>query len=103
MQEYSFKFTKLSRYAPYMMSNPRDEMSYFVTRVFDDLVEEWSSSMLHDNMDISRLMVHAQEVELTRIKRKNKEFKRSKAYKGGTSKDKLEIQDKPRFTKRVTN
>ncbi|KAK4724018.1 hypothetical protein R3W88_026797 [Solanum pinnatisectum] len=27
VQEYSLKFTKLSKYAPYFMSNPRDEMS----------------------------------------------------------------------------
>ena len=30
-EEYSFKFTMLYRYAPSLVSNPRDEMSRFVT------------------------------------------------------------------------
>ena len=32
-------FTKLSKYAPSLVSNPRDEMSFFVTRVSANLVE----------------------------------------------------------------
>ena len=54
-------------------------------------------------MDISLFMVHSQQVEETRLKRKNREFKKAKSYKGGTSKCRLEIQDKPRFKKRVSN
>ena len=59
--------------------------------------------MRHDNMDISRLMVHAQQVEETRLKRNNKEFKRLKSCEGGTSKGRIEIQDKCRLNKRVSN
>ena len=61
--EYSFKFTKLSKYAPSLISNPRDEMSRFLVGVSDDLVEKCHSDVLHDNMNISRIMVHAQQVE----------------------------------------
>ena len=39
--DYSLKFTKLSKYAPSLVSNPRDEMSRFLTGVFNDLVEEF--------------------------------------------------------------
>ena len=60
LPKYSLKFTKLSKYAPSLVSDPRDEMSRVVTGVSDDLQEERHSAMLHDNMDISRLMVHAQ-------------------------------------------
>ena len=69
----------------------------------DDLVEECRLAMLHENMDISRSMVHGKLVEETRIKRKNRKFKREKSYEGSTSKGRLEIQDKPRFKKWVSN
>ena len=61
--EYSLKFTKLSKYAPFLVSNPRDEMSLFVMGLSDDLKEECHSAMIHDNMNISRRIVHAQQVE----------------------------------------
>lgn len=48
-------------------------------------------------------MVHAEQGEETRLKRKNREFKRAKFYEGGTSKGSLEIQDKSRFKKMVSN
>ena len=62
VREYSLKFSKLSKYAPSLVSDPRDEISHFVTRVSDDLQKEFHSSMIHDNMNISCLMVHAQHV-----------------------------------------
>ena len=37
--------------------------------------------MLHDNMDICRLMVNSQQVQATRIKRKVKDAKRAKSLK----------------------
>lgn len=40
MLMYSFKFTKLSKYAPSSVSDPRDELSRFLMRVSEDLVEE---------------------------------------------------------------
>ena len=39
VEEYSLKFTMLSRYVPSLVSNPRDEMNRFVTG-FADLVKE---------------------------------------------------------------
>ena len=59
--------------------------------------------MFHKNMDISRLMVHAQKVYETIVKRKNREFKRANFFEGVTSKGRLEIQDKPRFKMTVYN
>ena len=71
--EYSSKFTKLSKYAPSLVSDPRNEMIRFVTGVSDELKEECHSAMLHDNMNISRLIVQAQQVEETRFKRKSRD------------------------------
>ena len=77
-------------------------MNHFVSGVFNDIVEECCSVMIHDNMDISRLMVHAQQVEESRLKRKIG-MRRAKSYKGGTYKGKLDIQYKPNFKKIFTN
>jgi len=40
VEEYALKFTKLSKYAPSLVSNPRDEMSRFVIGVADAIEEE---------------------------------------------------------------
>ena len=63
VKEYSLKFINLSKYASFFISNATDEMSCYVTRVSVELEEECCAVMLHDNMDLSRLMVHAQQVE----------------------------------------
>ena len=51
------------------MSNSRDEMSRFLTRIIKDLEEECREAMFHDFMDLSRLMVHFQQVEESRKKK----------------------------------
>ena len=51
--------------------------------------------MLHDNMNISRLMVYARRVEDARAKRKSRDAKRSRSFDGGSSKNMLKIHDKP--------
>ena len=56
------KFLKLSRYATSLVSNNMGEMSRFLTGINGDLEEECRFVMLNDNMDLSELMVHVQEV-----------------------------------------
>ena len=46
VHESSLKFTKLLKYAPLLVFDPRDEMSRFVTVVSDDLDEECQLAML---------------------------------------------------------
>ena len=38
--DYTLKLTKLSRYAPSLISDPTDEMRLFVMGVWDNLKEE---------------------------------------------------------------
>ena len=101
--EYSLKFIKFSKYAPSLVFDPRDQMSCFVTGVSEDLQEKCHLAMLNDNMSISRLMVHARRVDEARDKRKSRDGKREKSFDGGSSKNRLEIQDKPRIKKLVSN
>ncbi|XP_069143408.1 uncharacterized protein [Solanum lycopersicum] len=54
-------------------------------------------------MNIYRLMVHAEHVEEARARRKTNDAKRSRSFDGGSSENRLEIQDKPRFKKRVSS
>ena len=67
-----------SKYAPSLVSDPREQVRLFVTGVSEDLQEECQSSMLNDNMNISRLMVYARRVEEEIAKRKSRDAKRSR-------------------------
>ncbi|XP_069144584.1 uncharacterized protein [Solanum lycopersicum] len=61
VREYSLKFVKLSRYATPLVSTSREEMSRFLTGINGYLEEDCRAAMLHDNMDLSRLMMHVQQ------------------------------------------
>ena len=95
--EYSLNFTQLLKYAPFFVFNPRGEIICFLMGVSDELQKECHSVMLHDNMNISRLMVNAQQVEEGRDKRKILDAKRERYFDGGCSKGRLEIEEKPTF------
>ena len=71
------KFSILSRYAPSLVSNPRDEMSRFLTWVLDLVREECRTAMLHNDMTLSRLMVYAQSIDKSKLGRIAKRLKRS--------------------------
>ena len=58
IDKYSLKFTLLSKYASSLMYNPRDEMSRFVTGVFELMKEECRTTMLYNNMNLSRVTVY---------------------------------------------
>ena len=83
------KFIKLSKYAPSLVSDPRHEIKRFVMRVSLDLQEECHSAMLHDNMTIAHLMVHAQQVEEARAKRRSRDSKKGRPFDGGSSKSRI--------------
>lgn len=59
VKEYFLMFVKLSIYAssPVLISK---DLRMFVTGVSEDTVYDYSAPMLYDNMDLSRLIVHAQ-------------------------------------------
>ncbi|XP_069150257.1 uncharacterized protein [Solanum lycopersicum] len=103
VHEYSLKFTKFSKYAPSLIFDPRDKMSRSMTGVSDDLQKEFYLVSLHDNMNIYCLMVQAKHVEQARARRNNNNAKRSRSFDGGSSKNRLDVQDMPRFKKRISS
>ncbi|KAK4729735.1 hypothetical protein R3W88_022723 [Solanum pinnatisectum] len=87
----------------YQTSSRRDEMSRFLTGVSDSIEEECRTSILHDNMDISHLMVYGQQIEETRFRKKNREVKRARTDDENFSKGKFEGQSGLRCKKRFSN
>ena len=77
VEEYSSKFSIFSRYAPSLVSNPRDEMSCFVKGVADLVREECSTSMLHHDVTLTRLMDYAQSIQESKIRRMRRILTRS--------------------------
>lgn len=64
VEEYSLKYTMLSKFIPSLLSNPRYEMSRLVTGVVDLVKEECRVFVLHNDMNFSRFMVYDQSEEV---------------------------------------
>ena len=80
IKEYYLKCIKLSIYASSLVSNDRDEMSYYVTCVLKELKEECHTIMIHDNIFLSRLMVHSQPVKDSHLRNRKREAKKAKSF-----------------------
>ena len=78
VREYSLKFVISSSYVTSLVSNSRDEMSRFFTEIDEDLEEECRTDMIHENMDLSSLMVHVQQVEKRRKRKHTRAGNRSR-------------------------
>ena len=105
VREYSLQFVKRSRYATSLVSNPRDDMSRFLTGINGDLEKECLSTMFHDNMDLSRLIVLVQQVEDIHKKRGVRDARRPKPQdQAGPNhaghRNNFGIREQPRFKKR---
>ncbi|KAH0758100.1 hypothetical protein KY290_021593 [Solanum tuberosum] len=102
VREYALKFTQLSKYAPTIVVDVRVRMSKFVTGVSEMVVKECRTAMFIGDMDISRLMVHAQQIEEEKLKEKSREVKKAKTGDRNFSHARSDGQGRPRFRQWVS-
>ena len=62
----------MAKYAPDLVADNRASISKFVTRVSSYVVKECRSTMLNSEMNLSRLMTHAQHIEADKIKERDR-------------------------------
>ena len=63
MLENSLKYTDLSMFARTMVSNPRSRMNNFFMGVARLVKTDYRTTMLLNDMDISKLEVYAHQIE----------------------------------------
>ncbi|XP_015078348.1 uncharacterized protein LOC107022176 [Solanum pennellii] len=98
-----FKKAVLDRFFRREQREAKDEMSHFLTAVSEEHEQECHATMLHDNMDLSRLKVHAQQVEDSHLRKKNTETKKATSFKSSYLKSRLDVKDKPKIKKKFLN
>lgn len=106
VKEYSLKYVNLSKYASSLVQNSMAEMSRFVTVVSEDLVEDCWAAMLHENMDLGRLMANAKQVEKIHRKRRFHEGKKPKTAHHTFStlcRGLFRVQNRPKFKSHSRN
>lgn len=62
IQEHCLKFTILSKYGPSLVSNLKDGMNRYVNGLFNLVEEEFRTTMIDDEMNISRLTVFTKQI-----------------------------------------
>ena len=77
IQEYELKFNHLSRYAPHMVVYSRDQMNKFLYGGPNLVKIEYRNAMFFGDMNITRLMTHAQQVEGDKLREHIKESKKA--------------------------
>ena len=78
VQECRLKFNQLSRYAPHMVADSRAQLNKFLYGVPDLLKTEYINAKLLGDMNISRLMTHAHQVEGDKLREQAKENKKAR-------------------------
>lgn len=69
VREYTLKFIKLSKCARSLMADSRDRMNIFTFGVSNMVKIECKAAMLIKEMNISRFMTYAKQVEVRNFKK----------------------------------
>ncbi|KAH0669578.1 hypothetical protein KY285_023739 [Solanum tuberosum] len=79
VRKYALKFVQLSKYAPHLVADSRSRMNKFVMSVSDLVSEGCQSAMRIVDMDLSRLMTYAEQMEEEKLrKRRGHKAKRAR-------------------------
>ena len=82
VREYSLKFTKLSKYAPSLVVDPRVKMSMFMSGVSTLVIHGCRTDVLYKQMDLPRLMTYAAQIEEDKLKDLARDNKRERVDGG---------------------
>lgn len=77
IKEYALRCIQLSEYASVIVSNSRARMSKFILGVPDLVVEECRTTILVNDMSISHLTTHGQNIKEDKLMERSRENKRS--------------------------
>ena len=78
VHEYGLKFIQLTMYFPHMVAHSRAQMNKFLCGVPNLVKIEYRNAMFLGDMNISRLMTHAQQVGGDNIREQTKENYKAK-------------------------
>lgn len=78
MGEYSLKFTKLSKYTPFIVADPRDRMNKSIFGVSELVSKECKTTMLVKKMNISCLMCYVEQIKVEKLREHTRESKRAR-------------------------
>ncbi|XP_049368653.1 uncharacterized protein LOC125833536 [Solanum verrucosum] len=76
VKEYALRFTQLLKYAPSIVADSRARISKFILGLSGLVVKECRWAMLFHNMEIARLLTHAQTIEEEKLKERSRQNKR---------------------------
>jgi len=94
VKDYARMFTRLSRYVPSIVGDPRMNMSKFVSGVSNLIAKECSMVMLRIDMDIDCLVIHARCFEREKLEERSRGTKRYRLGDGNSSQGRL---NRPKF------
>lgn len=77
VREYSLKYIKLSKYAQFMVVDPRARMSNFIFGMSNLVSKECKTTLLMNDMDISHFMTYLEQIEEKNLREHTRKSKRA--------------------------